>query len=87
MVKPVNRHDDLAVDAEHDPVAEPDATLSDQALSDLPDARLEKRRREPSAQALGVNHRAPANRCASRQVFRRTWQALVDCRHAGWFAR
>lgn len=87
MVKPVHGHDDLAVDVEHDPVAEPDAALSDQALSDLPDALVEELGRVAAAQTLGVNHRALAICCHSRQVFRRTRLALVVCRRAGWFAR
>ena len=75
MAKPVNGHHESALDVDHVPVAEPDAALSDEALSDLPDARLEEEGRAPSAQALGVNHRAPAVRCGSRQVFRRMRQA------------
>ena len=86
-MKPVHGHDDLAVDVEHDPVAEPDAALSDQALSDLPDALVDERGRVAAAQTLGVNDRAPAICCNYRQVFRRTRLGLVDCRRAGWFAR
>ena len=87
MVKPVHGHDDLVVDVEHDPLVGPESPLSDQALPDLPDALVEEWGRVAAAQTLGVNHRAPAICGDSRQVFRRTRLGLVDCRHAGWFAR
>ena len=87
MVKPVHGHDDPIVDVERYPVVEPESPLSDQALSDLPDALVEERGRVAAAQTLGVNHRALAVCGDSRQVFRRMRQGLLDCRQAGWFAR
>ena len=69
------------------PVAEPDATLPDDTLLNLLDDLVEEPGRVAAAQTLGVNHRAPAICCNYRQVFRRTRLGLVDCRHAGWFAR
>ena len=68
-------------------MVEPESPLSDQALSDLPDALVDERHRVAAAPTQGVNHRAPAICCDSQQVFRRTRLGLVDCRHAGWFAR
>ena len=87
MLKPVNGHDQPAPEVDHVPVAESDAALSDEALSDLQGSLVDEQGRPPAARVLGVNHRAPARCCDSRQVFRRMRQGLVDCRRAGWFAR
>ena len=71
----MNGHDERALPVDYVPVAEPDAALSD--------ARLEEEGRAPSAQAPGVNRRAPAICGDSRQVFHRTRLELEDCRYAG----
>ena len=65
MLKLVNGHDERALPVDYVLVAELGATLSDQALSDLPDALVEERRRVAAAQTLGVNHCAPAICCDS----------------------
>ncbi len=82
MVKPVNDRDDPAIDVKHDPVAEPDATLSDGALLDLLDALVDGQGRVPAARVLGVNYRTLSHCCDSRQVSRRMRQALVDFHRA-----
>lgn len=71
MVKPVNDHDEPTLGVDHDPVAEPDTPLSDGALLDLLDARVDGQGRVPAARALGVNYRPLSHCCDSRQVSRR----------------
>ena len=83
MVNAVNDRDDPVIDVKHDPVGEPDATLSDGALLDLLDALVDERGRVPAARVLGVNCRTPAICCGCRQVSRRTRQALAALRDAG----
>ena len=83
MVNAVNDRDDPVIDVKHDPVGEPDATLSDGALSDLLDALVDEQGRVPAARVLGVNYRTLSHCCDSRQVSRRTRQALAALRDAG----
>ena len=80
MVKPVNWQGERALFVDYVPVAEPDATLSDDTLLDMPDDLVEKPGRAPAAQAPEVNCRTPAVCCESRQVSRRTRQALAELR-------
>lgn len=74
----MNDRDQPAIDTEHDPVAEPDAPISDGALLDLLDALVDEQGRVPAARVLGVNYRTLSHCCDSRQVSRRMRQALVD---------
>ncbi len=80
MVNAVNDRDDPVIDVKHDPVGEPDVTLSDGALSDLLDALVDEQGRVPAARVLGVNYRTLSHCCDSRQVSRRMRQALVEFR-------
>ena len=78
MVKPVNDRDEPAIDVDHDPGAEPEDTLSDDALLDLLDALVDEQGRVPAARVLGVNYRTLSHCCDSRQVSRRMRHALVE---------
>ena len=82
MVKPVNDHDEPAIDVDHDPGAGLDAPLSDGALLDLLDALVDEQGRVPAARVLGVNYRTLSHCCDSRQVSRRMRLVLVDFHHA-----
>ena len=82
MVKPVNDHDEPAIDVDHDPGAGLDAPLSDGALLDLLDALVDEQGRVPAARVLGVNYRTLSHCCDSRQVSRRMRQALVEFHRA-----
>ena len=86
-MKPARGHDERALPVDYVPVAEPDATLPDDTLLNLLDDLVEEPGRVAAAHTLGVNQRALAFCGDSRQVSRRTRLGLVDCRHAGWFAR
>ncbi|MYC33284.1 MAG: hypothetical protein F4X64_08920 [Chloroflexi bacterium] len=79
----MNDDDDASLELDHDPGAEPDAPLSDDALLDLLDALVEERGRVPAAQVLGVNYRTRALCCDSGQVSRRMRRALVEFRDRG----
>ncbi len=82
MVKPVNEHDESAINVEHEPGVETEASLSDGALLDLLDALVDQQGRVPAARVLGVNYRTLSYCCDSRQVSRRMRQALVDFHRA-----
>ena len=82
MVKPVNEHDESAINVEHEPGVETEASLSDGALLDLLDALVDQQGRVPAARVLGVNYRTLSYCCDSRQVSRRMRRALVEFRDA-----
>lgn len=80
MARALNDDDDAALVEGHDPGAEPDAPLSDDALLDLLGTLVEERDRVPATGVLGVNYRTLALCCDSQQVSRRMRRALVEFR-------